>query len=419
MCDTIAAIGSATRGGTVLFAKNSDRDHTEAQHLQMLPAARHETNSRVRLTYVEIDQAAETNAVLLSRPHWIWGAEIGANSHGLVVGNEAIFSRIEASLAPGVIGMDYVRLALERARNVDEGIHVITTLLREHGQSGNCGFRRVLSYHNSFMLADYRTAKVLETVDREWVVRPVTDFFAISNAMTIEDEFEAASPLLRRRAIEAGLYAPDQPFSFKAILEDPARTVSGHHRRARATMLLKERNPSIGVPDLFHVLRDHEEGPRVDGRPGARICAHRRENPIGQTTASWVADLTPGKTVHWVTATAAACTGIFKPVIFETALPKHGPVPGAEPDEHSLWWRHEQLRSKLEVCGATLAEAYVRERDQLESRFLDELGKCPSFSDVRSLEQVHRAIENSWRDALEFERRWHQQCTSAPHVTTA
>jgi secernin len=412
MCDTIAAFRSSTSTGAVLFGKNSDRDYLEAQYLQSVPAARHAAGVRVRLTYKEIEQARETHAALLSKPHWIWGAEMGANEHGLVIGNEAIFAKIEASMTEGIIGMDYVRLGLERAKDVDEAIHVITTLLREHGQGGNCGFRRAIAYHNSFMLADFRQVKVLETVDRDWVVTSVADYYAISNSMTIESDVEASSATLRSRAIEAGLHRSDAPFSFKSVFEDETKTAGSHHRRNRAMKLLGERRGRLQPADFFGVLRDHEEAQAVDGRAGARICAHRRENPIGQTTGSWVADLTPNKVVHWVTGTAAPCTGLFKPLVFATGLPDHGPKPGAEEDTVSLWWRHEQLRRSLDECSDDLRCAFTEERNDLEARFVEEMKTCPTVTDEKDRDEIRRIVRACWRIALAFEARWYDRLLS-------
>jgi secernin len=406
MCDTMAALGCATAAGTTLFAKNSDREHTEAQYLESIPARQHRPGDTLTLTYQTIVQAASTHAVLLSKPHWIWGAEIGANEHGLVIGNEAIFSKIEASSVPGVIGMDYLRLALERAADVDEAIHVITTLLKKHGQSGNCGFRRSLTYHNSYLLADYRSAKVLETVDREWVVRAVTDFAAISNAITTESTFESSSDTLRSRAQQAGLYDERATFSYKAVFEDAERSRGGNHRCHRATAMLKARHGYLQVIDLFGVLRDHHEGPSTDGRPGSRICAHRRENPIGQTTASWVSDLVPNRTVHWVTGTAAPCTGVFKPLLLGQEIPERGPKPGSEKDIASLWWSHEELRLNLEQCGERTRSAFDKERTELETRFLDLIAACPMPFDSESREENRVVTEDCWREAREFESRW-------------
>jgi secernin len=382
MCDTLAAVAGATASGAVLFAKNSDREYREAQYLELIPGLHHQADARVRLTYVEIAQARQTHTVLLSKPHWIWGAEIGANEHGLVIGNEAIFAKDPASLEPGIIGMDYLRLALERARSVEEGIDTITTLLEQHGQSGKCGFARELAYDNSFILADPGGAKVLETVDREWAVKPVTDYYAISNAMTIEP--------------------------FRSRREDPTRSASGCHRRARAMEMLGERSGRLQVTDLFRVLRDHKEGTPLPGRTsGPRICSHTRENPLGQTTASWAASLGPSKTLHWVTGTSAPCTGLFKPVFLETGLPDHGPHPGAEADAASLWWRHEKLTNGLDRADEAIRRAFIAERDALEAQLLKRMESCPAPRE--DFARARRMVEDCWREALAFEREWSER----------
>ena len=128
----------------------------------------------MRCTWIEIEQVPETNAVLLSRPFWMWGAEIGANEHGVVIGNEAVYTD-EPYAASGLTGMDLLRLALERAATAAEGVEQIVTLLERHGQGGGCGHeRRSATYHNSFIVADAKAAWVVETAGRRWAVEEVT-----------------------------------------------------------------------------------------------------------------------------------------------------------------------------------------------------------------------------------------------------
>ena len=79
MCDTFVALPSLTLNGDTLFAKNSDRDANEAQIVEYFPARDHAPEKQVRLTYIEIPEAPRTHEVLLSRPYWMWGAEMGAN----------------------------------------------------------------------------------------------------------------------------------------------------------------------------------------------------------------------------------------------------------------------------------------------------------------------------------------------------
>ena len=158
MCDTMAALGRATATGHTLFAKNSDRERNEAQFLEMLPARDYGAGARLRATYVAIPQVRRTHAVLLSRPFWIWGAEMGANEHGVVIGNEAVHPRLKPQRKPALIGMDLLRLGLERGATAREALGVITALLEEFGQGGNCSHLSRRYYDNSFIIADAREA---------------------------------------------------------------------------------------------------------------------------------------------------------------------------------------------------------------------------------------------------------------------
>jgi len=344
MCDTAVVV----RPGSVLFAKNSDRDPNEAQLLDWQPAADWTAGDRVRCTWIEIPQLAHTHAVLLSRPFWMWGAEIGANEHGVVIGNEAVFTR-EPLAATGLTGMDLVRLALERAGTAARAVDVIVELLETHGQGGGCGHEnRSFRYHNSFLVADGSEAWVLETAGRHSAREQVEGARTISNGLTIPDFAERYS--------------------------DRVKTWGSECRRRRArTQQLAER--AAGPGDMMRLLRDHGEGRdwpayrRLNGAMSAP-CVHAGGlATASQTTASWVAELAPAGARHWVTGTAAPCVGLFKPARVEEPLDL-GPAAGDRADDTSLWWRHERVHRALLSDPARLAAPLLSERDALEERWL-------------------------------------------------
>jgi secernin len=341
MCDTLVTV----RADQVLFAKNSDRDPNEAQLLDWQPGGEHPAGAQLRCTWITIPQARATHAVLLSRPFWMWGAEIGANEHGVVIGNEAVFTR-QPCAAAGLTGMDLLRLGLERGRTVEHAVEVITGLLAVHGQGGGCGHEdRSFTYHNSFIVADPRGACVLETAGRRWQAERITGAWSISNGLTLP-----------------GMVGES----------DFARTRVSACRSRRARTLKAAEN-AWNVGDLMRALRDHGDAdePRYSLLNGAMAapCMHAGGLvAASQTTASWVAELRPGSVRHWVTGTAAPCTGLFKPVRVDEPMD-----PGASPtdraDPHSLWWRHERLHRRVMRDPARLRPLMSVERDALEAHW--------------------------------------------------
>nr|XP_015217772.1 PREDICTED: secernin-2 [Lepisosteus oculatus] len=174
-CDCFVSLPPGSQRDEVIFGKNSDRPSDEVQEVVYFPAASHPPGSKVECTYIEIPQAESTHAVVLSRPAWLWGAEMGANEHGVCIGNEAVWTRVPVSDTEALLGMDLVRLGLERGASAREALGVITALLEQHGQGGRCREDPALfSYHNTFLLADRSEAWVLETAGRLWAAQRVT-----------------------------------------------------------------------------------------------------------------------------------------------------------------------------------------------------------------------------------------------------
>lgn len=412
MCDTIVALPGATATGGVLFGKNSDRERNEAQAVEFLPRARHADGARLDCTYIAIPQVRETLAVLLCRPFWIWGAEMGANEHGVVIGNEAVHARIPPQQEQALIGMDLLRLGLERAATAAAAVEVITTLLEQHGQGGSCGHLSPRFYHNSFIIADPREAYVLETVGRMWVVERADGVRSISNAYSIGRGFTRASPSLVDHARTQGWCRDVADLNVAAAFSDLKQdTISqGRARCARSTALLQRATGRLLASDMMAILRDHGSAAEADpdwhpqDALTRTICMHAADGERGgQTVGSLVSELRNDRIVHWVTATAAPCTSIFKPVLPGIALPAHGSRPTDRFDPRTLWWRHEQLhRAMLDEFPIHLA-AIRAERDALEAAFRSRIdGVLTGGSDADRTQ----AVAECWADADATERRW-------------
>ncbi|MBP8247698.1 MAG: hypothetical protein KAX56_12585 [Phenylobacterium sp.] len=399
MCDTLVALASETPRGRLLFAKNSDRERNEAQVLEMHP--RRSGGGDLKLTYISIPDVAATHAVLISRPCWMWGAEMGANEHGVVIGNEALHARVPAQRKRALTGMDLVRLGLERGASAAQALSVIIGLLEVHGQGGDCGHLGRFYYHNGFIIADAREAYVLETVGRDWVVERVAGRRSLSNAYSIGAGWSDISP---------GLAAQGQGrFDVAAHLIDEGRdAVSfGRGRCARGQALMDGAGDQLTPGAMMAILRDHGEA--GDWSPantvGRTICMHAAQGARrSQSVASMVSEVGADRAVHWVTATSAPCTSLFKPVLFEAGPPPVGPAPSDTCDAESLWWRHERLHRALLADHAAGMALITAERDELEAGFR---------ARIDGADDLAAAVADCWRQAGEAEARWAQALAPA------
>ncbi|MEW5733489.1 MAG: carcinine hydrolase/isopenicillin-N N-acyltransferase family protein [Thermodesulfobacteriota bacterium] len=353
MCDTLLAAPDVTADGSMMLAKNSDREPNEAQCVTFAPAAEHGPGETLCCTYLTIPQARRTHAVLLSRPFWMYGAEMGVNEHGVAVGNEAVFTRRKVAES-GLTGMDLLRLALERSADAEEAVSVITALLEEHGQGGNCGLAHKFYYHNSFLVADGRRAYLLETADRDWAARCVSGVFAISNCLCPGDFSRKHSDFL-----------------FTSFAR-------GKKRRELSLELLTEKEGRLMSRDLMAALRIHRGAPflRRKGRAMDGLCLHAGGLVSTQTTGSMVAKLFPGRPpLVYLTGTSAPCLGVFKPHVVTPESRGGEPAdlygsPAARSDGSSLWWKAERMHRLAVLDYPRLTPDWIKARDKAEEEMV-------------------------------------------------
>lgn len=380
MCDTLIAGKSVTKDGVAVFAKNSDRVPNESQHLESVPAKNHPKNSRVKCTYIEIPQVRHTYATLLSKPYWMWGAEMGVNEYGVVIGNEALYAKEHADTTQKLLGMDLLRLGLERGASAREALQVIIELLEEFGQGGNCFVTKKMSYNNSYLIADSNEAWILETVGKRYAARRANAMDAISNCITTGSNWDMASHDLADYAVKQGWAKSSTEFNFARDFSDFTYTKfsRGNQRRLCNLNEMHRKQGQITVPHMIQALRDHPSGNGNHWQPQDSlfvqdVCMHVGYGPIrdSQSTASMVVHLDSKRPTIFVTGTSAPCTSIFKPIWLDASLPDLGPAPGATYDSKSMFWQHELLHRAVIKDYEPRIAAFATERDALEVQFVE------------------------------------------------
>lgn len=399
MCDTLGFKAA----GASYFAKNSDRGPNEPQIVEFIPAKSSKDNV-LHCTYIDIPQVPETHAVLLSRPAWMWGAEMGVNDCGVVIGNEAVWTKGPYNKEGVLTGMDLLRLALERSSSAAEARELIIMLLQQYGQGGNCGFDHDFFYDNSFLIMDREHIFILETAGKEWVWKE-TDRGSISNRLSIHKEGDR--------------YSKGTPYDFAARHADPLFNLGSGSapRLAQSCAALSKVN---GEKGLFAALRTHKEGVENPFAAGTvdSMCMHFGGMVGDHTTASMVVTLEADRTVVWTTGSSCPCVSVFKPWIF--GAPLCAPIFSEETESDAQeYWRTRETYNRA-ILGHRVPAVYLQERDELESAWLramhtttaadmKTLAKQCTLEEQRLMERHEPADFPKAKYSKAFMKRWEKK----------
>lgn len=386
MCDTL--IKRQPNG--FIFGKNSDRSCNEPNLTLYIPAS-NPTSKDLHCTYISIEQVQHTYAMLLIKPSWMWGAEMGINEHGVIIGNEAVFTTSKHKNTPRLLGMDLLRLGLERGSNAEEALDTIIHLLEQYGQGGNCGFDKSFTYDNSYLIVDQTKAYILETVGTHWVVKQVEDG-SISNRLSIETDYDRSSF--------------QKVIHFRKQFTEPLFTFfSGSKHRRQCTLSSLQQDMSIS--DMISLLQSHQ--PQDEKHLYTKgsiksVCMH--QTLLGDhTTSSMIVEAREDINTIWLTSCSTPCLSLYKPTYFGI---KTGFVFEHPQDALDYWLEREYLVRAI-YAGLIDETHYKHQLSKLQLSFIEKEQQLmmhhPSLIELETFSQwcdtQEKALIAQYREAIE------------------
>ncbi len=253
---------------------------------------------------------------------------MGINEHGVAIGNEAIFSKVKRK-ENRLLGMDLLRLGLERGKNAKESASYMIEYLEKYGVSGSNSNRKPLYYDNAFLITDRRESYVLETEWKDYTLNKVGNDWSISNF-----------PSFRT-------YSLDRLYSTLG---------KGIKRQSRTLSMIKR---SDSLQDMMGLMRMHHNGfthPRNGNNED--VCMHggflsRKD----QTANSFVIEIWDAFSLIWTTHSGNPCVSVYKPIIFMNGMIVGNPLP-----DRGYWKTAQEMHYKLFMAPD---EEYERSRENV------------------------------------------------------
>lgn len=218
------------------------------------------------------------------------------------------------------MGMDILRLALERADTARQAVNVIAELMERYGQGGNSSFDGVFHYDNGYLITDGTETWHVETAGKHyWAAKQIQSSYSISNYLTMDQ------PDLMHKDLEeyAKKEFPDGSFDFAKTYVDWTSPLnqSGMQRRCCSYRQANRSSKNFRVEDMVELLRSHYTKD-LWTRGGSCVCMHA-QNPVTeedvpcQTTSAMIALCKGRDTLMWGTGMSTTCIAPFQPFWFD------------------------------------------------------------------------------------------------------
>ena len=330
----------------------------------------------------------------------------------VVIGNEAVFTKMPVNKKSGLTGMDLLRLALERADTAHQALDIIIQLLTDFGQGSNCGYTHTFYYHNSYIIADPQEAWILETAGTFWAAKKVKDRTSISNRLSIGEDFNEIHPEAIAYARSKGWSKKNETFHFANSYADRFYSYfSGSKIRQRLSKIYLCSLEKIDLKYAMDILRSHqhEEFHPDQSYLMSDVCAHSANSltrHAAQTCNSMITELdAENPPIAWTTMTSAPCTSVFKPLgLTDGFMNEIVPQKDKYFDKQSIWWFHELLHRRILMNYHELIIPIRKEFQELELSLIKKIHQTKSDADIEILTkesiQKHQQIITKFTEEL-------------------
>lgn len=286
----------------------------------------------------------------------------------------------------GVLGMETLRLALEEAASAAEAVGFLGHFVETHPQGGNGAYKGEVYYDNSYLVADFTEAWIVETAGRRWAARRATSPAAISNCYSLADDFDRADPVTT---------AERKPgYSWKRRVGGRPYGMLMHGDFRRSCSLARIGSAEVKAETVLSAMRSH--GPRLKGTRS--VCMHGGGPVNIATTSSLVVEMYPAerRAVLWFTASPGPCLSVYRPAVLENGSFS---FPWTDYDyregsERSLeyWKLRRSATARLERT-ALRDPAFAARRDAAQRRLLGLMaGRSTRAGDAEVSTEIRRVV---------------------------